>query len=127
MTFKGDGSPSTPIYTLERVSSYDSSAMIGTRPSGSSPLPRRDRGFGDEDYPTQVGQFGWPDLLLAHSNLKRIVLVEGVMDYLTARLWPPGGFRAGARRTRVGQVVLIVAGLLDDGEIAPRFRRLPRR
>ncbi|MBK7074435.1 MAG: hypothetical protein IPH44_19265 [Myxococcales bacterium] len=125
LTFKGDGSPSTPIYTLERVSSYDSSAMINVAERLVAPSPTGPKVLVMKDHPTKFS-FGRPDLLLAHSNLKRIVLVEGVIDYLTALLlWPPGGSTLVLGAHAVGQVVPIVAGLLDDEEIAPRLRRLP--
>jgi hypothetical protein len=105
LTFKGDGSPSTPIYTLERVSSYDSSAMINVAERLVAPSPTGPKVLVMKDHPTKFS-FGRPDLLLAHSNLQRVVLVEGVMDYLTAlALWPPGGpvLVLGAHAGRAGR------------------------
>lgn len=128
LCFRPDGSPSTPIYTRERISVYRTAAMINIATRIIAPSATGPKVLVMANHPTKFC-FGRVDPLLV--PLERVVLVEGVMDYLTALLlWPPGrtltcGGTLVLGAHSVGQVVPIIQGLLDDDEIGPRFRRLP--
>ncbi len=128
--FRPDGSPCTPIYSFEFIGEYDSNAIINLawRQVAGEPKVLVKKGH------TTVGTFG-RSISMLDDNYQRVILVEGVIDYLTAVLLfefnapaLPVGF--GGHNFVLGghsvhSLPKIVRGMAEHEHLGARFRSLP--
>lgn len=134
---QADGSPAVPLYTFERGDPLTENAIVNIVTRHVAPTPGTPKVTVLARHTTR-GTFGQSALLLRtwDGGPRRVVLVEGLADYLAGLLSFSDWWRGECDARYPGiSVVLgahsahglakIVSTLGDDHEIGPRLRAIP--